>query len=63
MVAKTIKRKKNPEKVKEELLKSLKENDTVEESKFDIKRIVHQRETIKKIKHFDKIIKTGKKTQ
>ena len=40
MVAKTIKGKKNNETVKEKLLKLLKENDTVEESDFDIKNIV-----------------------
>ena len=37
MLTKIIKRKKNTETMKEELLKSLKENDTVEESNFDIK--------------------------
>ena len=40
VVAKTIKGKKNNKTVKEKLLKSLKENDTVEESDFDIKNIV-----------------------
>ena len=51
MVAKTIKRKKNTEIVKEELLKLLRESDTVGESDFDIN----------KIKHYDEIIKTGNK--
>ena len=61
MVAKTIKRQKNTETVKEELLRSLKENDTVEESDFDIKSIANQKEAINKIKHYDEIIKTGNK--
>ena len=61
MVAKTIKRKKNTETVKEEQLKSLRESDTVEESDFDIKNIVDQQEAINKIKHYDQIIKTGNK--
>ena len=39
MVAKIIQRKKNVEAVEEELLKSLKGNDTVEESDFDVKNI------------------------
>ena len=39
MLTKIIKGKKNTETMKEELLKSLKENDTVEESNFDIKNI------------------------
>ena len=61
MVAETIKRKKNTDTVKEELLNSLRESDTVEESDFDIKNIVDQRELIGKIKHYDEIIKTGNK--
>ena len=61
MVEKTIKRKKNTKAVKEELLKSLKLNDTVKESGSDIKNIVDQKETINKIKHYDKITKAGKK--
>lgn len=60
MVAKTIKRKKNTETVKKKLLKLVKENDTVEESYFDIKSIVGQNEAINKIKHY-KEIKTGNK--
>ena len=40
MVAKTIKRKKSTETVKKQLLKLLKENDTVKESDFDTKNIV-----------------------
>ena len=47
--------------MKEELLKSLKKNDTVEESDSDIKSIVDQSKAMKKIKHYDKIIKTGNK--
>ena len=39
MLTKSIKGKKNTETMKEELLKLLKENDTVEESNFDIKNI------------------------
>ena len=39
MVAKTIKRKKSTETVKKQLLKVLKENDTVKESDFDTKNI------------------------
>ena len=39
MLTKIIIGKKNTETMKEELLKSLKENDTVEESNFDIKNI------------------------
>ena len=35
--------------------------DTVEESDFDVKNFVDQREAINKIKHYDKIIKTGNK--
>ena len=42
------------------LLKLVKENDTVEESYFDIKSIVGQNEAINKIKHY-KEIKTGNK--
>ena len=60
MVAKTIKRKKNTETVKKKLLKLVKENDTVEESYFDIKSIVGQNEASNKIKHY-KEIKTGNK--
>ena len=61
MVAKTIKRKKNTKTVKEELVKLLRESDAVEQSDFDIKHIVDQQEEINKIKHYDKIIKTGNK--
>ena len=39
MVAKSIKRKKSTETVKKQLLKVLKENDTVKESGFDTKNI------------------------
>lgn len=58
---KTIKRKKNNKVVKEELLNPLKLNDTVKESGPDIKNMVDQKETISKIKHYDKITKAGKK--
>ena len=51
----------NTKTVKEELLKSLKESETVAESDFDVKNIVDQREAINKIKHYDEIIKTGNK--
>lgn len=60
MVAETIKRKKNTETVKKKQLKLVKENDTVEESDFDIKSIVDQNEAINKIKHYEEI-KTGNK--
>ena len=61
MVAKTIKRKKNIETVKEELLNSLRESDTVGQSYFDIQNIIDQQETIERIKHYQEIIKTGNK--
>ena len=61
MGAKTIKRKRNVKTVKEELIKSLKKNDTVEESEFDIKNNIDQKEAINKIKHYDEFIKTGNK--
>ena len=35
--------------------------DTVEESDFDVKNFVDQREAINKIKHYDEVIKTGNK--
>ena len=57
MVAKTIKRKKNIETVKEELLNSLRESDTVGQSYFDIQNIIDQQETIERIKHYQEIIK------
>ena len=47
--------------MKEELLNSLRESEAVEESDFDIKNITDQRETIEKIKRYDKIIKSGSK--
>ena len=61
MVAKTIKRKKNIETVKKELLNSLRESDTVGQSYFDIQNIIDQQETIERIKHYQEIIKTGNK--
>ena len=45
--------------MKEELLKLLKENHTLEESDFDIKSIADQKEAIRKIKHYNEIIKAG----
>ena len=47
--------------MKEELLKSLKENDTVDESDFNVKNMVDQKEAINKIKYYDEIMKTGNK--
>ena len=47
--------------MKEELLKSFKENHTLEESDFDIKSIADQKEAISKIKHYNEIIKAGNK--
>ena len=63
MVAKTITRKRNTETVKEELLNSLRESDTVEEKDFNIRKITDQREAIaiEIIKYFEEIIKTGNK--
>ena len=60
-VAKTIKRKKNTETVKEELLKLLEENCPVEESDFDIKNTVNPIEAINKTNPYDKIIQIGNK--
>ena len=47
--------------MKEKLLKSLKENHTLEESDFNIKSIADQKEEISKIKHYNEIIKAGNK--
>ena len=47
--------------MKEELLKSFKENHTLEESDFNIKSIADQKEAISKIKHYNEIIKAGNK--
>ena len=58
MVAKIITRKKNPEIVKEELLNSLRESNTVKERKFNIQNIINQREAIDRIKRYEEIIKT-----
>ena len=62
MVAKTIETKKDTETVKKELLKLLRESDTVEESDFDIKNVVDQQEAINKIKQYDKSQKPETKT-
>ena len=61
VVAKNIKRKKSAETVKKELLNSLRERDTVEESDFSIQKIIDQGEVIERIKHYDEIVKTGSK--
>ena len=47
--------------MKEKLLKSLKENHTLEESDFDIKSIADQKEAISKIRHYNEIIRAGNK--
>ena len=61
MVAKTIARKKNIETVKEKILNSLRESDTVEERYFNIQNMINQREVIEAIKHYEDIIKIGNK--
>ena len=61
MVAKTIARKKNIETVKEKILNSLRESDTVEERYFNIQNMINQREVIEAIKHYEEIIKIGNK--
>ena len=61
MVAKTIKKKKNPKIVKKELLNLLRERDTVEEREFNIHNIMEQGEDIDIIKHYEDLIKTGNK--
>ena len=45
----------------EELLNSLRESDTVQESDFNIKNIIDQQEAIKRTKHYDVTIKTENK--
>ena len=61
MVAKAISWKKNPEIVKKELLKSLRESHTVEELELNIQNIIDQRETMDIIKSYEEIVKTGNK--
>ena len=61
VVAKTIARKKNIETVKEKILNSLRESDTVEERYFNIQNMINQREVIEAIKHYEDIIKIGNK--
>ena len=61
MVEKTITRKKNTETVKEKILNSLRESDTVEERYFNIQNMINQREVIEAIKHYEDIIKIGNK--
>ena len=58
MVAKTIARKKDPEIVKEELLKLLSKSDTVEEREFSMQNIIDQREAINIVKRYKEIMKT-----
>ena len=57
MVAKIITRKKNPEIVKEELLNSLEQSDTVEEREFNMQNLINQGEAIDIIKHYEEIRK------
>ena len=59
MVAKTVARKKSPEIVKEELLNSLRESDTVEEREFSIKNVIRQREATNLFKGYEELINTG----
>ena len=48
--------------MKEELLNSLRESDTVKESNFNIQIIIDQREAIERIiRHYEEVIETGKK--
>ena len=58
MVAKTIARKKDPEIVKEELLKLLSKSDTVEEKEFSMQNIIDQREAVNIVKPYKEIMKT-----
>ena len=53
MMAKIITRKKNPKIVKEKLLNSLRESDTVEEQEFNMHNIINQGEAIDIIKHYE----------
>ena len=53
MMAKIITRKKNPKIVKEKLLNSLRESDTVEEQEFNMHNIVTQGEATDIIKHYE----------
>ena len=57
------KRKKNTGTMKEGLLNSLRESDTVEERDFNIQNITDQREVIEIIEYYEEIIKTGNKKQ
>ena len=61
MVVKIIIRKKLHKTVKRELLKSLRENDTVEEPEFIITNVNNPRELMTIINHYDEIIKTQNK--
>ena len=47
--------------MKEELLNSLRESDTVEDQEFNIHNITDQRQAIDIIKHYEEIIKTTRK--
>ena len=61
-LAKIITRKKNPEIVKEELLNSSRESDTVKDREFNIQNIIQpkhdQRQANDIIKRYEEIIKT-----
>ena len=58
MAAKTVAKKKSHEKVKEELLNSLRENDEVEETQINIVNVIGPREATELINHYEEIIKT-----
>ena len=47
--------------MKEKILNSLRESDTVEERYFNIQNMINQREVIEAIKHYEDIIKIGNK--
>ena len=48
--------------MKEQLLNSLRESDTVKESNFNIQIIIDQREAIDRIiRYYEEVIETGKK--
>ena len=58
MAAKTFRRKKNPEIVKEELLNSLRESDAVKEQEFNLQNIIDQREATGIIKRYEENVNT-----
>ena len=45
--------------MKEELLNSLRESDTVEEREFSIKNVIRQREATNLFKGYEELINTG----